>query len=359
MQENQYDKGIVREYGAFSAGAWLVAKLESSSEDAFSNLSTKKEADEPNAESTKILRLHIEAGQPVRRGPTGPRTEVGKKRSSENALKFGIFSRATLLPDESLSEYKSLLEDLWVTRQPVGKVEEILVEKLASIIWRNRRMLVAEGAEIRKHSEFLETDRHCADEKQAQEISMRGQEGRLFEPSLEPVGLMWNIQNPDVLERCKELLVEIRHKIQTNGLSWERDSPILQQIYGDSRRPHLRPTLYDEYYGWFRTGLVTEIEQRTKGYATPEECKQEVLRRITSEMNYLKQYNDKSESIESKRMEIEILRQRVPDSPGLDRLLRYESSLERAFDRTLTQLERSQRMRKGQPLPPQLDVKIS
>ena len=38
---------------------------------------------------------------------------------------------------------------------------------------------------------------------------------------------------------------------------------------------------------------------------------------------------------------------------------RYASSLERALDRMLTQYERAQRIRKGQPLPPQLDVKIS
>jgi hypothetical protein len=33
--------------------------------------------------------------------------------------------------------------------------------------------------------------------------------------------------------------------------------------------------------------------------------------------------------------------------------------MERPFEYTLTQLEHVQRMRKGQPLPPQLDVKIS
>ena len=40
-------------------------------------------------------------------------------------------------------------------------------------------------------------------------------------------------------------------------------------------------------------------------------------------------------------------------------LLRHETSFERSFDRMLTQLERALRMRKGQPLPPQVDIKIS
>jgi hypothetical protein len=63
--------------------------------------------------------------------------------------------------------------------------------------------------------------------------------------------------------------------------------------------------------------------------------------------------------MESERTKLEILRRKVPESEKLDRLLRYETSLERAFDRTLTQLELAQRIRKGQPLLPQLEVKHS
>ena len=48
-----------------------------------------------------------------------------------------------------------------------------------------------------------------------------------------------------------------------------------------------------------------------------------------------------------------------PESPALHRLLDYEASLERAFDRTLSQLERLQRMRLGQAVPPQIDVNVS
>ena len=46
-------------------------------------------------------------------------------------------------------------------------------------------------------------------------------------------------------------------------------------------------------------------------------------------------------------------------SEPLDRLLRYEAALDRSFDRTLTQLERLQRTRRGHPVPPPLKVDIS
>jgi hypothetical protein len=49
----------------------------------------------------------------------------------------------------------------------------------------------------------------------------------------------------------------------------------------------------------------------------------------------------------------------VPSPQVLDRLLRYEAHLSREIDRTLSQLERLQRMRMGQAVPPPLKVEIS
>jgi len=45
--------------------------------------------------------------------------------------------------------------------------------------------------------------------------------------------------------------------------------------------------------------------------------------------------------------------------PREDRFQRYEVSLDRSFDRTLSQLERLQRIRLGQPLLPALKVDVS
>lgn len=58
-------------------------------------------------------------------------------------------------------------------------------------------------------------------------------------------------------------------------------------------------------------------------------------------------------------MEIEGLRQGLPDSLGLKHLTRHETNLEPQFDSTLSQLERIQRMRKGNVVPPPLKVDVS
>lgn len=44
---------------------------------------------------------------------------------------------------------------------------------------------------------------------------------------------------------------------------------------------------------------------------------------------------------------------------SVDLLLRYESNLERTLDRTLNQLERAQRMRRGQPVLPPINLNVS
>src|SRR5713101_3713054 len=91
------------------------------------------------------------------RRATGPRTPQGKERSKFNARKHGLFSKAVLLQDESRTEYDALLNGLVENFQPQGKLEIVLVENLASLLWRKRRLLQVETAEIEK-AQFLNLD---------------------------------------------------------------------------------------------------------------------------------------------------------------------------------------------------------
>ena len=316
---------------------------------------TQKEAGELNAEITNIQILRKEGAH---RGPTGPRTEIGKQRSSKNAIKFGIFSKATLLKGESASQYRELLEGLWKTWQPVGKAEELDVEKLASISWRQCRTIIAESAEIRKNSEFLEFDRRLMQHHEADVLSQKREAGADVFTQV-PVPLISNIRNPNVLKRCVELLVELRQRIKDNGLNCDEDSAIIKTIYGDTAQAFLRPSLYDEFMTYLGTAKATESERKRKGYATPEECKQRMVRCIGLEIRRLKEYLKKRESIESERTKVEILRQSVPESRRMDGLVSYAVHLRREYAETVAELERKQRMRKGQSGPPTLKIEVS
>ena len=229
-----------------------VASTEAPVTIASSNLSTNKRNREVKAQATNHQIPQKDGDLPARRGPTGPRTVVGKKRSSRNAVKFGIFSKATLIKGECQSDYRLLLEGFWKSWQPVGKDEELLVEKLASISWRYRRCLVAEGAEIRKASEFLEFDCQWNEEVEAEEINLRLQAGSTFDLGLEPVGLIWKIHNSIIVKYCIKVLALVQLGIMIDMPDEKRDGSLLKKIYGDPDRPHFRRTLQDEYLGYHR-----------------------------------------------------------------------------------------------------------
>ena len=65
-----------------------------------------------------------------------------------NAMKHGILSRLAVLPHEDVGEFGDLLAALVEEHQPAGATEMHLIEELAAIIWRKRRVLMAEGATI-------------------------------------------------------------------------------------------------------------------------------------------------------------------------------------------------------------------
>lgn len=65
-----------------------------------------------------------------------------------NALKHGVLAKLTVLPHEDATEFEALRDALIEEHQPSGPTETHLIEDLAAIMWRKRRILLAENAEI-------------------------------------------------------------------------------------------------------------------------------------------------------------------------------------------------------------------
>jgi len=72
------------------------------------------------------------------------------KTTRFNALRHGVLSRYTVLPWEDEGEYRALLDALVGERAPQGPTEEHLVEELAGILWRKRRLRMTEAAAHRR-----------------------------------------------------------------------------------------------------------------------------------------------------------------------------------------------------------------
>src|SRR6516165_4241696 len=67
-----------------------------------------------------------------------------------NALRHGVLSRYTVLPWENADEYHAIVAALVAEHAPQGPTEEHLVEEIAGIMWRKRRLRLAEAAAHRQ-----------------------------------------------------------------------------------------------------------------------------------------------------------------------------------------------------------------
>ena len=97
--------------------------------------------------------------------PTLPAEIGGTEITRFNALRHGVLSRYTVLPWENADEYQDLVGALAAEHGPQGPTEEHLVEELAGVLWRKRRLRLAEAAAHRRglrralssHAETVET----------------------------------------------------------------------------------------------------------------------------------------------------------------------------------------------------------
>lgn len=147
----------------------------------------------------------------------------------------------------------------------------------------------------------------------------------------------------------------LREGIEGDGFDPKGDADILTKLYGEPARENWQRTLFYSYRTWSAAAECTEEDRAQRKLPKPEKCKENFLKELADEMKRLERYKKAHASVESEKMKLDALRQHVPLTPQFDHLLRYETSLERNFDRTLSQLERVQRMRLGQPVLPKLD----
>src|SRR5215472_549215 len=82
--------------------------------------------------------------------PHSPKLHGGYVASRFNAIRHGVLSVHTVLPWEDIAEYESLLGALVEEHAPHGATEEHLVEEIAGVIWRKRRLRLAEAASHRR-----------------------------------------------------------------------------------------------------------------------------------------------------------------------------------------------------------------
>ena len=294
----------------------------------------------------KDFRSSKQSPPAVAKSSTGPRTAAGKQRSSRNALKSGIFSKFPILKSESRAAYQSVLNGLRQDLQPKGTLEAALVESLAVILWRKRRLLQAESAEISRERIFRDLDAY---ETQQVELWDRYRAGEIAGGMLRPS------PNPLLVREAIGILTKMRDHIKESGFDQNIDSFLLKKLYGIDHNGEPPAGVYRQ----FATLLLLTTKARNQNEpGVVDTLKNGMIDYLNIELEYLESQELLRKTLHERKGQFETIAALIPHR-DTDRLVRYEAHLTREFDRILNQLERVQRMRKGQPAPPTFNVNVS
>lgn len=88
--------------------------------------------DDPNSTPRpKKTQCNNQTGPSPNRRGGGPQTPEGKKRSSQNTRKLGVFSKSPVIGDERQEDWDALVAGLFESLKPLGLYEELLVRDIA------------------------------------------------------------------------------------------------------------------------------------------------------------------------------------------------------------------------------------
>jgi hypothetical protein len=236
-----------------------------------------------------------------------------------NALKHGVLSRHVVLPHEDRGEFNDLLEALVFEHQPSGATELHLVEELAGILWRKRRVLMAEGASINRNLKNLTRT----------EINSPIPAAVPFERGLSSKGT--NLT--DLLSATPEEIAEQHRYAELDLKTVQKAAAILRKGGADAYEK-ARRALLPESRDWWEEHVEEEsYEANAEGLAR---FIRETLEPICIRME------------KEARFQPEIKTQTLGEGLQADRLLtlnRYETHLDRKFERTLAMLLKLKELR--------------
>jgi hypothetical protein len=81
----------------------------------------------------------IEANRRNSLNSTGPKTDLGKQRASQNAVRHGLTAETAIVPLEDADDYRAFEQAVTADYEAETAVERELVLRLASLLWRLRR----------------------------------------------------------------------------------------------------------------------------------------------------------------------------------------------------------------------------
>lgn len=238
-----------------------------------------------------------------------------------NAMKHGILSKHTVLAHEDRAEFDDLLKALLEEHRPSGMTEQHLVEELAAIMWRKRRVLLAEGAAINRGL------RSVVHSRQNSPISSAAP----FEPGLKTE----DTDLPGLLTAGDGEIAERQRQAALDLAATRKAAAILRK--GDPRAYERarRALIYDSRDWWDDCVVEEQYPATAEGLAQfIRETLEPICIRLDQEARLIPaiQLQTLGEGLQVNRLE---------------NLNRYETHLDRKFERTLAMLLKLKQLRAG------------
>jgi hypothetical protein len=288
----------------------------------------------------------IEANRQNSLKSSGPKTPAGKTRSRMNAMKHGILSDEVVVKGlrykESSREFWDIRESYWQHFAPEGPLEEALLEQIVANRWRQRRVLIAETGEIA--------------------LGVESGWWRRNNKQVTVLGCLAWMNSMDVVERiCESLdgirylmsiLEDVREDVKKEGELTEAALKRAQDSLGG------KPNTLTNPLAQLRARLAENPEGLEAGDLKARH-RQSVLEFVQRELSFLQRAEYRMDEHEEQKEEALQAASVLPSADTLDKLVRYETTLDRQFFRLMHQLERLQRMRKGENVPPPLTMEVS
>jgi hypothetical protein len=289
----------------------------------------------------KVTPAKREANQKNAAQSTGPKTRRGKFFASRNAVTHGIFAPGMLLPGENKKEFDQLWNERVSSHSPVGSAEFYRVGNLVWHEWREKRRRLAETGVVAKL---------LADQNTKAEM-------------LASTHIPEYNRAVTALKRLKEIEEQINSTgcVSTENIEWLGKLP-----YGDELKNFLnaielvqsvrqkggdRPG--PEMYAETEAGRPTRDDDDV---TTPEVEWDSARALLLGVLDSLKTFIEGERFYHGQQMVQRSEGQRnallVPQEAELNRLMRCETHLSRQYDRDELALERMQRLRRGETVPP-------
>lgn len=246
---------------------------------------------------------------------------VGYEAVRFNAMKHGILSRLAVLAHEDAGEFANLLAALVEEHRPAGITEQHLIEELAAIIWRKRRVLLAEGASINRG---LQRVAHSTVDSPISAAAP-------FQRGLSSEGM----DLPDLLLSTPEEVAE-QQRCADLDLNATRKAAAILRKGGPNAYEKARRTLIPESRDWWDDNVEEESYPATAEGI--EQFIRESLMPICIRMEHEARYQP--------AIKTQVLGEGL-QAHRLEKLNRYETHLDRKFERTLAMLIKMKELRSG------------